>query len=141
MHSINTAGAKTVLVTGANGFIGQSFCAEAVLRDLHVRGAVRAACELPIGAELAVVGEIGGETDWADALRGVDVVVHLAARVHVMSDTAADPLAGFLKVKSSAGNGKPGLSSRACGSEAARLCQHDQGERGANHSNAAIRRV
>ncbi|MDO8313209.1 MAG: NAD-dependent epimerase/dehydratase family protein, partial [Sideroxyarcus sp.] len=41
---------------------------------------------------------IDGETNWADALRDVDVVIHLAARVHVMKDAAADPLAEFLKV-------------------------------------------
>ena len=59
---------------------------------------MRSACELPVGAEYAVVGPIDGETDWSEALRGVDVVIHLAARVHVMKDTAADPLAEFLKV-------------------------------------------
>jgi nucleoside-diphosphate-sugar epimerase len=47
--------------------------------------------------EVAAVGSIDGQTDWSDALRGVDVVIHLAARVHVMNDTAVDPLAEFLK--------------------------------------------
>ena len=37
------------------------------------------------------VGDIGPETDWSEALNGVDTVVHLAARVHVMNDTASDP--------------------------------------------------
>ena len=87
-----------MLVTGANGFVGQALCAEAMRRGWHVRGALRSACELPAGAEKVVVGAIGGETDWTGALRGADVVVHLAARVHVMQDTIADPLAEFLKV-------------------------------------------
>lgn len=111
-----------ILVTGANGFIGQSFCAEALRRGFQVRGAtrsandlpvnaeearrrglqdkgaMRSACELPVGTEYAVVGPIDGETDWSDALLGVNVVIHLAARVHVMKDVAADPLAEFLKV-------------------------------------------
>ena len=48
--------------------------------------------------EAVAVGSIGGETDWAAALRGVCVYsVHIAARVHVMKDDAADPLAEFLK--------------------------------------------
>jgi nucleoside-diphosphate-sugar epimerase len=41
------------------------------------------------------VGNIGPETNWSGALDQVDCVVHLAARVHVMKDTAADPLAEF----------------------------------------------
>jgi nucleoside-diphosphate-sugar epimerase len=41
------------------------------------------------------VGELGPDTDWTPALDGVDVVVHTAARVHVMHETSADPLAEF----------------------------------------------
>ena len=89
---------RRALVSGANGFIGQSFCATAMLRGLQVRGATRSACELPAGVESAVIGAINGETDWSGALQGVDIIIHLAARVHVMRDSAADPLAEFLKV-------------------------------------------
>jgi nucleoside-diphosphate-sugar epimerase len=42
-----------------------------------------------------VIGAIDGETDWSAALGAQDIVIHLAARVHVMSDTAADPLTAF----------------------------------------------
>lgn len=87
-----------MLVTGANGFVGQALCAGAIRCGLHVRGAVRSTCELPAGAEPVMVGAISGETDWTDALRGVDIITHLAARVHVMKDTTADPLAEFLKI-------------------------------------------
>lgn len=87
-----------VMVTGANGFVGQALCAEAIRRGLHIRCATRSACELPAGAEPVIVGAIDRETDWTDALHGVDVVIHLAARVHVMKELAADPLSEFLKV-------------------------------------------
>jgi len=40
-----------------------------------------------------VVGDIGPETDWSEALDGIEGIVHLAARVHVMRESAADPLA------------------------------------------------
>lgn len=86
-----------LLVTGANGFVGQSLCAAAAARGSSVRGATRRASPLPGGAENVVVGDIDGFTDWAAALQGVEVVVHLAARVHVMRDTSADPLAEFLQ--------------------------------------------
>lgn len=104
-----------ILVTGANGFIGQSFCAEALRRGFKVRSATRFANEvnteeskgekamrsdrvLSVGAEYAVVGPIDGETEWSEALHDIDMVIHLAARVHVMNDIAADPLAEFQKV-------------------------------------------
>ena len=41
----------------------------------------------------AVVPDLHAQTDWATALTGCDAIVHLAARVHVMHDTADDPLA------------------------------------------------
>jgi UDP-glucose 4-epimerase len=44
-------------------------------------------------ADEVVVGGLGATTDWRTALAGCDAVVHLAARVHVMDDTAQDPLA------------------------------------------------
>ena len=89
------------LVTGANGFVGNYLCAELLRQGHSVRAAVRSASS-PIdnaeNAEVVVTGAIDGETNWADALRDVDTVIHLAARVHVMKDTAADPLAEFLKI-------------------------------------------
>lgn len=48
--------------------------------------------------EVAPVGSIGPDTDWGAALSGVDTVVHLAARVHVTDETAADPMAAFRQV-------------------------------------------
>ena len=87
-----------VMVTGANGFAGQVLCSEAIRRGFHTRCATRSACELPIGAEPVIIGKIDGETDWMSALRSVDVVIHLAARVYVMKDVAAEQLAEFLKV-------------------------------------------
>ena len=44
------------------------------------------------------VGEITGSTDFAAVLGRFSTVVHLAARVHVMDDTADDPLAAFRAV-------------------------------------------
>jgi len=87
-----------VLITGAYGFVGKPLCAELQRRGLSVRAAMRSHGQLSANGETAIVGEINPETKWADALRGVDTVIHLAARVHVMKDTAADPLTEFLKV-------------------------------------------
>jgi len=98
MNITSSPGSRLALITGANGFAGRSLCAEMLRRGWQVRGAVRSPDRLPEGVEVVAVGEIDGDTDWTDALRGVDVVVHLAARVHVMKENAADPLAEFLRV-------------------------------------------
>jgi nucleoside-diphosphate-sugar epimerase len=50
------------------------------------------------GAEATLVEDLGPDTDWSAALAGVDAAVHLAARVHVMHDPSADPLADFRRV-------------------------------------------
>ena len=81
-----------LLITGATGFVGRILC-ETLDRAGHdVVAAVRAARGLP--GERAV-GDIGPDTDWRGALSGVQAIVHLAARVHVMQDNAADPLAQY----------------------------------------------
>ncbi len=67
-----------------------------------MRGAVRSASQitaLPSGVEGAMVGNIGPETDWSDVLSGIETIVHLAARVHVMRESAADPFAAFRLVQ------------------------------------------
>lgn len=88
-----------VLVTGANGFIGTAVCRHLLARGWQVRGSTRAA-EAPLaeGVERHVSGEVDGATDWTSALEGIDAVVHCAARVHVLREAAADPLAAFRRV-------------------------------------------
>ena len=87
-----------VLVTGANGFVGRAVCAQALARGMTGRGAVRSPCVLPAGAECQVLEGLAEQSDWRAALAGIAVVVHAAARVHVMADTATDPLAEFRRV-------------------------------------------
>lgn len=85
-----------VLVTGANGFIGTHLCAYLAARDIPCRRAVRRPDHQ--GGDTAMVGDIGGSTDWSQALAGITVVAHLAARVHVLHEEAQDPLAEFRRV-------------------------------------------
>ncbi|WP_114969830.1 UDP-glucose 4-epimerase family protein [Rhodoferax ferrireducens] len=87
-----------VLVTGANGFVGKSLCAELTRRGDAVRAAVRSGHSDRGRLDDAVVGAIDGGTDWSAALGDQDAVVHLAARVHVMKDAAADSLVAFRQV-------------------------------------------
>jgi nucleoside-diphosphate-sugar epimerase len=97
-HSTFSQKPKTVLVSGANGFVGKALCAELFRQGHSVRAAVRSATRSVDNSEIVPVGEISGRTDWTDALSGINVVIHLAARVHVMNDTATDALAEFRRV-------------------------------------------
>ena len=90
---------QTVLVTGASGFVGSALCADLVRRGYRVRAVVRElsrAAGLP--GQLVQISDIGTHADWSSALAGVDAVVHLAARVHVMRDNALEPLTAFRAV-------------------------------------------
>ena len=93
-----------VLVTGASGFVGTALL-ERLTRDrsVAVRAAVRwAVASLATGIEAVRVADLDATTPWGAALAGVDVVVHLAARVHVMHDTSDDPLSQFRLVNTAA---------------------------------------
>lgn len=78
------------LVTGASGFVGSHLMEEMKRRDLPVRGVTRGTAP-----GLTTIPSYGLEMDWSSYLEGVDTVVHLAARVHVMRETASDPLSLF----------------------------------------------
>jgi nucleoside-diphosphate-sugar epimerase len=84
-----------VLVTGATGFIGRTLVPALAHRGYRVRLALRRETARWPDFENCVVGDINGATHWSAAMDGVDHVVHLAARVHVMQETASDPLAAF----------------------------------------------
>lgn len=83
-----------VLVTGASGFIGRTLCSTLGYEGYSVRAVQRKASgfQQPGKIEYIAVGDIGPSTQWDAALSGIDSVVHLAARVHVMREEEEDPL-------------------------------------------------
>jgi UDP-4-keto-D-QuiNAc 4-reductase len=82
-----------VLVTGATGWVGRALLERVVVREgWRARGShMKPDAALPSGVEARRVAPLSAETDWTAALECVDVVVHTAARVHVMDEMAADP--------------------------------------------------
>lgn len=85
-----------LLITGASGFVGRALASQLRAQGRPFRGAVRNAAG---GDPSAIgVGNIDGNTRWQAALVGCDTVVHLAARVHILHEDAADPLEAFRAV-------------------------------------------
>ena len=93
MNNLNT------LITGSTGFIGQALICQLEAQNFEFTAAIRNASNcLPSNIQQLQVGDLLPDTDWENALSDVDVVIHLAARVHIMNDTNIDPLTEFQKV-------------------------------------------
>jgi len=82
-----------VIVTGANGFVGRATCATLCDAGHDVTALVRR----PGGCEPRVHEQLIADDNFASliVLPPADVLVHLAARVHVMKDSAGDPLGAY----------------------------------------------
>ncbi len=88
------------LITGGNGFVGRALTRDVLALGYDVRLPVRQPQRVDqiAGVETVEIGSLSLENDWTAALRNVDRIVHLAARVHVMNDKSTDPLAEFRRV-------------------------------------------
>jgi nucleoside-diphosphate-sugar epimerase len=89
---------KRVAVTGASGFVGRHLCRYLIALGYRVRAIVRSKSREWDVCEQVAVGNIDHDTDWQAALDGVDTVIHLAARAHVMQEHEADPISVFRQV-------------------------------------------
>ena len=89
-----------LLVTGSSGFVGRHLIQQLQgSTDLQVRALVRRLPDVSASdVEYVVLPDFSAVSPEHPAVQGVDVVVHLASRVHVMNDTEVDPLAAFRQV-------------------------------------------
>lgn len=89
-----------VLITGITGFLGGGL-ATRLSQETHLslRGAVRKlSLTLSSNVEQVMVPNLDGQTDWEEALREMNIILHVAARVHIMDEKALDPLSEFRRV-------------------------------------------
>lgn len=87
----------TLLVTGASGFVGQALLAQLQEKSLNYKAAYRHFPESHDQHAIAA-GTIDNATDWSVALKGVNIITHLAARAHIMGDEAAGPLIKYRSI-------------------------------------------
>lgn len=83
-----------ILLTGASGFVGKALVAALPPEHLSVLGRRKVQGQFKAFFE----ANIAGITDYSAALKGIDVIIHSAARVHVMDEKSSDPLAEFREV-------------------------------------------
>jgi len=89
-----------ISITGATGFVGRALTTRlSAMRCFEVRAWTRNAPRPTLdGVQYMQGGELSPDTDWRGGLLGVDVLIHAAARVHIMNDGAANSLGEFRRV-------------------------------------------
>ena len=101
MAQIGSPRNSQVLVTGATGFVGRALCVRLEELGYAVRRASRNPATSAAGqpaSDSVAIGELGPDTDWAQALSGISVVFHLAARTHVLRENAQDAFAEYRRI-------------------------------------------
>lgn len=90
MSGVNRSKLPVILVTGAMGTVGMHFCRTILDRNQGNLVAVgRTKAHISGYAQPVLAKDIGPNTVWRDVIKGVDIVVHLAAIVHRMKDSAS----------------------------------------------------
>lgn len=87
-----------ILLTGASGFVGKAVLKTAQQRTLRIRPVFRLMDPVKRHPEAVLVSRLDGAADWSQALKNIDVVIHTAARVHIMREEALDPCGEYWRV-------------------------------------------
>ncbi|KTD30165.1 UDP-glucose 4-epimerase family protein [Legionella maceachernii] len=90
-----------ILLTGATGFVGRPLV-KRLINDTKasLKLAIRSSTEQFTNPRITVFApiDISGSTDWSTVLKDCEVIIHMAARAHVLNETAEDPISEFRKV-------------------------------------------
>ncbi len=76
-----------VLITGASGFIGQSLCKILIEAGYEVTACIRKNSQVISNKNISIVriDSLNQNNGWDSILKNVSIVIHLAARVHIMN--------------------------------------------------------
>lgn len=90
---------KKVLITGSNGFVGKALASALLKKDYEVVASVR---QKTIDSETRlheiITGDLSSKIDWTVATSNINVIIHSAARVHILDEKEKDPLTEFRKI-------------------------------------------
>jgi UDP-N-acetyl-alpha-D-quinovosamine dehydrogenase len=92
---------ESYLITGATGFVGSALVKRLQKRNVRITATVLGGEDIghvPTDVKLVIVPPLSETSDYSSAMKHINCVIHLAARVHIMHDTATDPLQAFRKV-------------------------------------------
>lgn len=87
-----------LLVTGANGFVGNHLCRALSKRDVSVLAISRSIPNHEYNNITYSNKSLTESADWAESLKGIDVVIHLAGRAHVMQEESQDSYSAYAKI-------------------------------------------
>ena len=86
-----------VLITGASGFVGNELSQRLICEGHVIYAAARSEQTDTTGVHHVLISNAPTAMEWQSILKDIDVVFHLAARVHIMKDNSANPLAAYLQ--------------------------------------------
>ena len=91
-----------ILVTGANGFIGEALVERLLQTPYTVIACVRQSVKPTLECEYRYIEKLDSNTDWGKVLQGIDVVVHCAGKASVAKDETKDPLKSLKEINTKA---------------------------------------
>ncbi len=88
-----------IVLTGMSGFVGQALLPRLLNKENNIRAAVRSLNKALDGQiSQFSIDNICKNQNWKNIVTGADIVIHCAARVHIMDDSASNPLDEFREV-------------------------------------------